>query len=478
MLEPLQAAPVIIEDDCFIGARSEVAEGVIVERGSVLSMGVFLGASTKIVDRMTGAVSYGRVPAYSWWCRGDARQGARRRHAKAGAGLRRDREAGGLPARGPRPPSTNCCAIEPARRPRPLPSSPVSPLCEPAGLAAALIRCPSVTPADAGAQDVLAAHLEQAGFAVVRLRFGAIENLFARIGAGRPHLCFAGHTDVVPPGQAGWSDDPFAGVMRDGVLYGRGACDMKGGVAAFAAAACRHVADGMARGSISLLVTGDEEGDATDGTVRVLEWMRAHDEIPDFCLVGEPTNPGALGEMIKVGRRGSLNATLTIRGVQGHSAYPQRADNPVHRLIRVLADLTATVFDSGTARFEATTLQVTSIDVGNPASNVIPAAATARFNMRFNDAHTGAALHALLRRRIAALAPDFELAVQVSGEAFVTEPALCRRGAGRGDRGGDRAAAGAGYRRRDLRCALHRPRSARWRSSGWSGPACTRPTST
>jgi succinyl-diaminopimelate desuccinylase len=257
---------------------------------------------------------------------------------------------------------------------------------------------------------------------VHRMRFGVVENLYARIGTGVPHLCFAGHTDVVPPGAAVWTQDPFAGSVRDGVLYGRGACDMKGGVAAFVAAAARHLGGAPATGSISLLITGDEEGEAVDGTVRVLEWMRAHGETPDFCLVGEPSNPSALGQMIKIGRRGSLNAVVTVLGVQGHSAYPQRADNPVHRLIAVLAALTGERLDEGTARFEPSSLQVTSIDVGNPATNVIPAAATARLNIRFNDAHTGAGLTDWLHAVIAPHAPRYTLEVQVSGEAFLTEP--------------------------------------------------------
>lgn len=288
---------------------------------------------------------------------------------------------------------------------------------DPLPLAQALLRRPSVTPEDAGAQDVLAEALETAGFTVTRLRFGLIENLFARRGVGGPHLCFAGHTDVVPPGP-GWTDDPFAGSVRDGALYGRGACDMKGAVAAFAAAA----AVPHPRGSLSLLITGDEEGDATDGTVRVLEWMEANGHAPDFCLVGEPTCPDVLGEVIKIGRRGSLNARMTIHGVQGHAAYPQRADNPVHRLIAALSELTARRLDEGTEWFEPSRLQVTSIDVGNPAANVIPASASAKLNIRFNDSHRGAELEAWLREVVARHAERFELDVSISGEAFLTAP--------------------------------------------------------
>ena len=293
-------------------------------------------------------------------------------------------------------------------------------------LAQALIRCASVTPADAGAQDVLAAALERLGFRVTRLRFGAIDNLFARIGSQRPHLCFAGHTDVVPPGAGAWSAGAFAAELRDGMLIGRGACDMKGAIAAFVAACAAHLAGhadgGPPRGSISLLITGDEEGPAIDGTVRVLQWMQAHDEVPDFCIVGEPTNPQRLGDMIKIGRRGSLNATVTIQGIQGHVAYPARADNPVHRLVRALAALTAAPLDAGSDWFEPSSLQVTSIDVCNTATNVIPATATARLNIRFNDRHSGASLTAWLRATLAQHAERFDLDVSISGESFLTAP--------------------------------------------------------
>ena len=288
---------------------------------------------------------------------------------------------------------------------------------DPLPLAQALIRCASVTPADDGAQDVLAQALEAQGFRVWRLPFGTTPNLFARRGTAGPHFCFAGHTDVVPPGD-GWDGDPFGGEVRDGVLYGRGACDMKGAVAAFVAAAADHGGPG----SVSLLITGDEEGPATDGTVRVLHWMEAHGHIPDFCLVGEPTNPARLGEVIKIGRRGSLNARIAVHGTQGHAAYPQRADNPVHRLVRALSALTAAPLDAGTEWFEPSTLQVTSVDVGNPAANVIPGHAAARLNIRFNDRHAGAGLEAWLRAALAQHAERFDLEVAVSGEAFLTEP--------------------------------------------------------
>ncbi|MEJ0016857.1 MAG: succinyl-diaminopimelate desuccinylase [Acetobacteraceae bacterium] len=295
-------------------------------------------------------------------------------------------------------------------------------LADPLPLAQALIGCASVTPADAGAQSVLADALQRLGFTVTRLRYGEIDNLFARIGTGAPHLCFAGHTDVVPVGAANWQSDPFAGEVRNGVLYGRGACDMKGGIAAFVAGAAQHLADGPPRGSISLLITGDEEGPATDGTVRVLEWMEANGQIPDFCIVGEPTCPVTLGDMVKIGRRGSLNARITVHGTQGHVAYPQRADNPVHRLIRIADALTAAPIDAGNDWFQPTSLQFTSLDVGNTVTNVIPPAASAMLNIRFNSDHTGKSLSAWLRAVIAQHAERFDLDIAISGEAFLTEP--------------------------------------------------------
>ncbi|HEY7580314.1 MAG TPA: succinyl-diaminopimelate desuccinylase [Acetobacteraceae bacterium] len=295
-------------------------------------------------------------------------------------------------------------------------------LCDPLPLAQALIRCASVTPADAGAQSVLADALRELGFGVTTLRYGEIDNLFARIGNGAPHICFAGHTDVVPVGAANWRSDPFGGEVRDGILYGRGACDMKGAIAAFVAAAAQHLADGPPGGSISVLITGDEEGPAVDGTVRVLEWMQAHGQIPDFCIVGEPTCPVTLGDMVKIGRRGSLNARITVHGTQGHVAYPQRADNPVHRLIRIADALTAAPLDAGNDWFQPSSLQFTSIDVGNPVTNVIPAEASASLNIRFNSDHTGAALSAWLRAVIEQHAERFDLDIAISGEAFLTEP--------------------------------------------------------
>lgn len=294
---------------------------------------------------------------------------------------------------------------------------------DPVALAQALIACPSVTPADAGAQDVLAEFLAACGFAVTRLRFGEIDNLFARIGSGAPHFCFAGHTDVVPAGDvAAWSGDPFSGAIRDGVLYGRGATDMKGGIAAFAAAAAQHLASGRLNGSLSLLITGDEEGDAIDGTAKVLEWMAANGQIPDFCLVGEPTSQVRLGDVIKIGRRGSMTAKIVVHGKQGHAAYPHRTDNPIHRLARAIAALNAAPLDAGSQWFEPSSLQVTTFDVGNPASNVVPAAARATLNIRFNDLHTSASLDAWLRATLARYAERFEMTTSVSGESFLTSP--------------------------------------------------------
>ncbi len=293
---------------------------------------------------------------------------------------------------------------------------------DPVPLAQALIRCKSVTPTDAGAQEVLAGALERLGFTVTRLRYGAIENFFARIGDAGPHICFAGHTDVVPAGANGWRHDPFGGVIDGGVLYGRGACDMKGGIAAFVAAAARYLQAGRPAGSISLLITGDEEGVATDGTVRVLDWMVAQGQVPDFCLVGEPTCPVRLGDVVKIGRRGSLNARITIHGVQGHVAYPHRADNPAHRLVRALAALTAAPLDAGSDWFEPSSLQITSIDIANKATNVIPASASAALNIRFNDCHSGASLSAWLRAVLAQHAERFDLDIAVSGESFLTQP--------------------------------------------------------
>ncbi len=306
-------------------------------------------------------------------------------------------------------------------------------------LARELIAKPSVTPRDEGALDVLQRALERIGFACHRLPFGEgtsgrnarVDNLFARIGQGSPHFCFAGHTDVVPPGdKTKWTSDPFAGVLRDGFLWGRGAADMKGAIAAFAAAAADYLAENRGRfaGSISLLITGDEEGDAVNGTVKVLRWMEERGEVPDMCVVGEPTNPERLGDMIKIGRRGSMTGYLVVKGVQGHTAYPHLADNAAHRIVRMLDAIAREPLDKGSAHFQATTLQVTTIDIGNPANNVVPAEARATFNIRFSDVHTSQSVEAWLRRKFdAAMAEigaggSYELEIRVSGELFLTSP--------------------------------------------------------
>jgi succinyl-diaminopimelate desuccinylase len=303
-------------------------------------------------------------------------------------------------------------------------------LLDPVALAQALIRRPSVTPADEGALETLAAALRPLGFACHALRFEsddspAIDNLYAVIGSGGRNFCFAGHTDVVPPGKRdAWRIDPFAGAVEDGMLHGRGAADMKGAIACFAAAVSRFLARHGERlpGRISLLITGDEEGPSVNGTRRVLDWLRNRGESLDACVVGEPTNPTRLGEMVKIGRRGSLTGRLTVTGVQGHIAYPQLADNPIHRLLDMLAALRAAPLDEGTPHFQPSSLQLFSIDVGNPATNVIPAEARAGFNIRFNDRHTAASLERWLRQRLDSVGGRYRLDVAVSGEAFLTEP--------------------------------------------------------
>jgi succinyl-diaminopimelate desuccinylase len=300
-------------------------------------------------------------------------------------------------------------------------------ISDPLPLAQALIRCPSVTPDDAGAIDLLIDALTPLGFVCREIRSATggpeIRNLYARRGEIGPNFCFAGHTDVVPPGQ-GWSVDPFAAEIVEGRLFGRGAADMKGGIACFVAAVARLLADGEPPFSISLLITGDEEGRAVDGTVKVLEWLTAQGETIDFCLVGEPTNPRHLGEMIKIGRRGSLNARLRVTGTQGHSAYPDLADNPIPRLIEILRRLTEAPLDDGTDHFQPSTLALTTVDVGNAATNVIPAEARAGFNIRFNDLHSGASLTRWIERLAAEAGGAVGVTVEVSGEAFLTPPGL------------------------------------------------------
>lgn len=301
---------------------------------------------------------------------------------------------------------------------------------DPLELARALIRCPSVTPADAGALDVLQTALEPLGFTCHRLPFSTpgtpdIDNLYARFGKAGENFCFAGHTDVVPAGDANaWTVDPFAAEIRDDQLFGRGAADMKSAIACFVAAAAGFLENRgeTFSGSISFLITGDEEGPSINGTTRVLDWLAEKNETIDACLVGEPTNPTRLGEMVKIGRRGSLNATLTVLGVQGHSAYPHLADNPLPRLLKILDALTNAPLDEGSAHFDPSTLALTSIDVGNPTSNVTPAKAIARFNIRFNDAHSSASIKAWLDKTCGTHGGAFELETEVSGEAFLTPP--------------------------------------------------------
>ena len=277
----------------------------------------------------------------------------------------------------------------------------------------ALIRCPSVTPAEGGALGVLDAMLAPMGFKVTRMTASSegtpdIENLYARLGSDGPHLMFAGHTDVVPVGaEADWTHPPFGAEIKDGRLYGRGAVDMKGGIACFIAALSRLVKEkGALPGSVSLVITGDEEGPGINGTIKLLEWAAGNGERWDAALVGEPTNPDQLGDMIKIGRRGSLSGTITVQGVQGHAAYPHLADNPVRTIIRLADALMDPPFDAGTENFQPSNLEVTSIDVGNPATNVIPAKASARFNIRFNDTWSVETLKAEIEARLAKAAVD------------------------------------------------------------------------
>jgi succinyl-diaminopimelate desuccinylase len=298
-------------------------------------------------------------------------------------------------------------------------------LVDPIALAQDLIRRPSVTPADAGAMAALREVLESLGFACRPMPFGDIENLYARLGATRPNLCFAGHTDVVPPGDAeSWSTPPFSAAIENGVLTGRGAVDMKSAIAAFVAAVARVRAKGPPPGSISLLITGDEEGLAEHGTRAVVPALAAAGERIDHCIVGEPTSSALLGDMIKIGRRGSLGAIITVEGVQGHVAYPDRAANPIPILVRLLARLQNRPLDAGYEAFQPSNLEITSIDVGNGASNVIPARATARLNIRFNPNHTGDALAGWLREEADIARNGFKgdvtVETRINGEAFLT----------------------------------------------------------
>ncbi|WP_068116211.1 succinyl-diaminopimelate desuccinylase [Tropicimonas marinistellae] len=302
-------------------------------------------------------------------------------------------------------------------------------MTDPVLLTADLVRCPSVTPEEGGALVLLARLLGAAGFTCTRVDRNGTPNLFARWGA-KGHarsFGFNGHTDVVPVGdEAAWSVAPFAAEIRDGILWGRGAVDMKSGVAAFAAAAVDLVRDAPPDGAILLAITGDEEGDATDGTVALLDWMAAEGEAMSVCLVGEPTCPSEMGEMMKIGRRGSITGWFTARGVQGHVAYPHRAKNPVAAIAMLAARLSEAKLDNGTAHFDPSTLAVTTIDAGNPATNVIPASCTATVNIRFNDLHGGDSLTAWMAAQAQAVSEEtgveIELRTRVSGEAFVTPP--------------------------------------------------------
>ncbi|MFN4353558.1 succinyl-diaminopimelate desuccinylase [Parvibaculum sp.] len=310
------------------------------------------------------------------------------------------------------------------------PQTPARPY-DPLAIAVELIRCPSVTPAEAGSLGVLEKYLGPLGFRCERMHFSAegtpdVDNLYARIGTEAPHFCFAGHTDVVPVGEASaWTVDPFAADIKDGRLYGRGAADMKSAVAAFAAAAERIVRDGF-KGSISLLITGDEEGPSINGTIKMLQALAARGETIDHCLVGEPTSVERLGDMAKIGRRGSINGWLTVNGTQGHVAYPHLADNPVPRLLEMLRRLDAHVLDEGTDHFQPSNFEITSVDVGNQATNVIPGSARAVFNIRFNDLHTGASLDTWMRSVCDAVTAErggsYTLKTVTSGEAFLTAP--------------------------------------------------------
>jgi succinyl-diaminopimelate desuccinylase len=305
---------------------------------------------------------------------------------------------------------------------------------DPIALTQDLIRCPSVTPADEGALDLLQRVLEGLGFVCTRLPFeedgtDPVDNLYARLGTESPNLCFAGHTDVVPVGSADkWTVDPFAAEIKDGMLVGRGASDMKGAIAAWVAAVSQRLSQvGPVPGSISLLITGDEEGPSINGTKKMLPALAARGEVIDHCITGEPTNPTDLGTMMKIGRRGSLNGYITVEGVQGHTGYPHLADNAAHRLALMMAALVNWKIDDGSDHFEPSVLSITQALVDNAASNVIPAKATARFNIRFNDLHSGASLTKNLQDLLTRAAGDsakFKLDVIISGESFLTPPGL------------------------------------------------------
>ena len=305
-------------------------------------------------------------------------------------------------------------------------------IVDPIELSQALIRCPSVTPTDAGALGVLKAALSPMGFDCKVLSFSApgtpdVDNLYARLGKSGQNLCFAGHTDVVPTGdENAWAHPPFAAEIKDGFLYGRGVVDMNCAIAAFASATSRFVSENGADfgGSISFLITGDEEGPAINGTTKVLDWMVENGETMDGCIVGEPTNPEYLGQMIKIGRRGSLNGYLRVMGTQGHVAYPHNAENPMPRMLKMLSAISEDALDKGTEYFQPSNLEITSVDVGNPTTNVIPGQASARFNIRFNDTHNTDSLKKWLREKFEAIGGEYSLDIEVSGEAFITPPGV------------------------------------------------------
>jgi succinyl-diaminopimelate desuccinylase len=308
-----------------------------------------------------------------------------------------------------------------------------SSMTDPIALARDLIRCPSVTPEDAGALGVLEQALQSLGFTCHRLAFEAegtpaVENLYARLGTGAPNFCFAGHTDVVPPGDTShWRHGPYDAVIDNEVLFGRGSVDMKSAIAAFVAATAQYLSTGKAlKGSISLLITGDEEGPAINGTVKVLDWMKSNGETIDHCIVGEPASVARTGDHLKIGRRGSMNVGVTVSGIQGHTAYPHNALNPIPILAAFVERLSTEPLDAGTEAFEPSSIAFTSFDVGNPTTNVIPAKARAAFNIRFNDLHTPAGLMAKIEEAgkdiTAERGGEMKFASEVSGVAFVTEP--------------------------------------------------------
>lgn len=299
-----------------------------------------------------------------------------------------------------------------------------------ASIAQKLISFPSVTPKDEGCQDYLKSLLKPLGFEIFDLPFEGrggtytVKNFFARRGTSGPHLCFAGHTDVVPAGdEKAWSVPPFSGTIKDQKLIGRGASDMKGQIAAFMGAVGAFLKENPdPKGSISFLITGDEEKESINGTERVFEWMEANGHIPDVCLVGEPSNPSFVGEEIKIGRRGSLSGTLTVHGVQGHVAYPDRASNPLRPLVRLLDALQSAVYDKGSAYFQPTNLEITTIDVGNTATNVIPARGTAKFNLRYSDRWTKESLSEKIRSVLDAIDTNYDLTLSLGAEGFLTNP--------------------------------------------------------